>query len=172
MCITVFLIVSCLMFGKAYESFDLLEPNQCNATSYFDTLSHTCRDCGPMRIPSTNRLSCECRKGFLPTFNSSGRTDQCRRCEAVDLEEICAVVNLNCDVHDIKGFLIFKNFLNNWIIFLLSISQFYKQRGIERLVAVLNVRTGVNRMRTNHHAFHALLSVDVQKAMKICAERA
>jgi hypothetical protein len=104
MYIAIFLIVSCLSFGDTFESFDLLEPNQCNATSYFDTLSHTCRDCGPLRIPSTNRLSCECRKGSLPTFNSSGRTGQCRRCDSVDLEE-CAVVNLNCEIHDIKGYL-------------------------------------------------------------------
>ena len=86
----------------AYEVFNHVQPSQCNSSSYFDPLSHNCRNCSFLNIPSVDHLSCQCRKGYHLAFNAEEKSKHCLPCESVG-HSICTLASLSCNAYDIKG---------------------------------------------------------------------
>lgn len=86
----------------AYDVVYDVSPEDCNQTSFFDPITHKCRSCENLQTPSSDRLDCQCEKGYHMEVNEKSKAAECITCNS-ESQEICALDNLQCDLYDVKG---------------------------------------------------------------------
>lgn len=89
---------------EAYDVISSLSIDSCNQSSYFDSLSHTCKSCGIFEKASDDHLNCECDVGYYAEFNEKSKVTECVRCNGnVIQSDSCLKSNLTCESYEIKG---------------------------------------------------------------------
>ena len=100
-------LVFALILIKA-EAYDVISSStfgSCNHSSYFDSLSHKCKNCGIFQKASDDRLSCVCDIGYIPEVSEKSKTTECVRCDQSTQSETCLKTNLTCESYAIKGYI-------------------------------------------------------------------
>ncbi len=106
------LTVICILFSltisaSTFEVIDYVSPENCNQSTYFNSLSHQCLGCGPLRTASGDHLTCQCESGYHQEFNYRSKTFECIKCEEettfTNGSDFCRRENLTCGTYDIKG---------------------------------------------------------------------
>lgn len=105
MCVllVLFIFISLIDQLKTYDVISIVPIESCNQSSYFDSMSHICKSCGPFQKRSEDQLSCECEIGYYPGFDEKSKKIECLRCDDNSRSVLCLKVNLICDFYDIKG---------------------------------------------------------------------
>lgn len=106
MTITLVVSLSLSIFLRNIEAYDVISSfsfDSCNHSSYFDSLSHSCKSCGVYQKASSDHLSCECEIGYYPEFSKKSKTVECSRCDSTTQSEFCLKSNITCELYDIKG---------------------------------------------------------------------
>lgn len=101
--LTHLLLFLILIKAEAYDVISSSAFGSCNRSSYFDSISHKCKNCGIFQKASDDRLSCECEVGYFSEFNEKSKTTECVRCDQLAQSETCLKGNLTCESYAIKG---------------------------------------------------------------------
>lgn len=91
---------------EAYDVISSLSFDSCNRSSYFDSLTHTCKSCGIFEKASDDHLNCECEVGYYAEFSEKSKVTECVRCNQHAIQaDTCLKSHLTCELYEIKGML-------------------------------------------------------------------